>query len=141
MQKLLKGEAVKTTIDGKTIEAVMTDYRFIGQNEYVKSMISDLDTVKGRANDFLASNSIKGELVSPKEEITAPAKTSTATTPIAESPSTLNGDKVDTSPIKQTPTEIANVPESVYVTKDSKGNKVAYGESAEILTDYLDFDK
>ena len=56
MQKLLKGEPVKTTIDGKTTEIVMTDYRFIGQNDYVKSMIADLDTIKGRAIDFLNQN-------------------------------------------------------------------------------------
>lgn len=57
MQKLLKGEAVKTKIDGEDVDIVMTDYRFIGQNDYVKSMIDDLDTIKGRAKDFLDLNS------------------------------------------------------------------------------------
>ena len=57
MQKLLKGEAVKTTIDGKEIDVVMTDYRFIGQNDYVKSTIDDLETIKSRAKDFLDANS------------------------------------------------------------------------------------
>lgn len=144
MQKLLKGEAVKTTIDGKTVEAVMTDYRFIGQNEYVKSMIADLDTIKNRAKDFLDINSVKGEVNAPKDQINAPASPDT---PPSETPTS----KEEVTPKSEVPTQTnrndagtSNVTESnstrdiVYVTKDKNGNIVAYGENAEILATHLD---
>ena len=114
MQKLLKGEKVTTTIDGKTVDMVMTDYRFIGQNDYVKSMIGDLDTIKNRAKEFIDINSTKGEITTPKDQINAPVTTNTPTpvTPTVTS---------DTKPVTQTPNKVqtTSVDATPIATSDS----------------------
>ena len=58
----------------------------------------------------------------------------TQTTPVVETPTT----KADNSVTNIATTENANSNNAVYVTKDKNGNKVAYGENAEILATYLD---